>query len=82
MEISFTEEDIEFRDEIRSWIENDYPSHIKEKQDKGEILTKEEVIEFHKALAARGWLGYNWPSQYGGTGWTSTQIYIFQTIED
>ena len=78
MEISFTEEDIEFRDEIRSWIENDYPSHIKEKQDKGEILTKEEVIEFHKALAAKGWLGYNWPSQYGGTGWTSTQIYIFQ----
>ena len=78
MEISFTEKDIEFRDEIRSWIENDYPSHIKEKQDKGEILTKEEVIEFHKALAARGWLGYNWPSEYGGTGWTSTQIYIFQ----
>jgi len=78
MEISFTEKDIEFRDEIRSWIENDYPSHIKEKQDKGEILTKEEVIEFHKALAARGWLGYNWPSKYGGTGWTSTQIYIFQ----
>ena len=78
MEISFTEEDIEFRDEIRSWIKNDYPPHIKEKQDKGEILTKEEVIEFHKALAARGWLGYNWPSKYGGTGWTSTQIYIFQ----
>ena len=23
-------------------------------------------------------MGYNWPSQYGGTGWTSTQIYIFQ----
>ena len=78
MEISFTDKDLEFRDEIRSWIENDYPSHIKEKQDKGEILTKEEVIEFHKALAARGWLGYNWPSKYGGTGWTSTQIYIFQ----
>ena len=78
MEISFTEKDLEFRDEIRSWIKNDYPPHIKEKQDKGEVLTKEEVIEFHKALAARGWLGYNWPSQYGGTGWTSTQIYIFQ----
>ena len=78
MEISFTEKDLEFRNEIRSWIENDYPPHIKEKQDKGEILTKEDVIEFHKALAAKGWLGYNWPSQYGGTGWTSTQIYIFQ----
>jgi len=78
MEISFTEKDLEFRDEIRSWIKHDYPKHIKEKQDKGEILTKEDVIEFHKALAAKGWMGYNWPAEYGGTGWTSTQIYIFQ----
>ena len=78
MEISFTEKDLEFRDEIRSWIKHDYPKHIKEKQDKGEVLTKEDVIEFHKALAAKGWMGYNWPAEYGGTGWTSTQIYIFQ----
>ena len=78
MEISFTEKDLEFRDEIRSWIQHDYPKHIKDKQEKGESLTKEEVIEFHKALAAKGWMGYNWPTEYGGTGWTSTQIYIFQ----
>ena len=49
MEISFTEKDLEFRDEIRFWIENEYPKHIKEKQEKGESLTKEEVTEFHKA---------------------------------
>jgi len=78
MEISFTEKDLEFRDEIRSWIENEYPKHIKEKQEKGESLTKEEVTEFHKALTAKGWMGYNWPTEYGGTGWTSSQIYIFQ----
>ncbi len=78
MEIRFTDKDLEFRDEIRSWIENEYPKHIKEKQEQGESLTKEEVTEFHKALSAKGWLGYNWPREYGGTGWTSTQIYIFQ----
>ena len=78
MEISFTEKDLEFRDEIRSWIEHDYPQHIKDKQEKGEVLTKEDVIEFHKALSTKGWMGYNWPAEYGGTGWTSTQIYIFQ----
>ena len=78
MEISFTEKDLEFRDEIKSWIEHDYPQHIKNKQEKGEVLTKEEVIEFHKALSTQGWMGYNWPAEYGGTGWTSTQIYIFQ----
>jgi len=78
MEISFTEKDLEFRDEIKSWIEHDYPQHIKDKQEKGEILAKEDVIEFHKALSTKGWMGYNWPAEYGGTGWTSTQIYIFQ----
>jgi len=78
MEISFTEKDLEFRDEIKSWIEHDYPQHIKNKQEKGEALTKEDVIEFHKALSTKGWMGYNWPAEYGGTGWTSTQIYIFQ----
>ena len=78
MEISFTEKDLEFRDEIKSWIEHDYPQHIKDKQEKGEVLTKEDVIEFHKALSTKGWMGYNWPAEYGGTGWTSTQIYIFQ----
>ena len=78
MEISFTEKDLEFRDEIRSWIEHDYPQHIKDKQEKGEVLAKEDVIEFHKALSTKGWMGYNWPAEYGGTGWTSTQIYIFQ----
>ena len=78
MEISFTDKDLEFRDEIRSWIENDYPKHVKEKQDKGESLTKEDLTDFHKAIAAKGWMGFNWPTEYGGTGWTSTQIYIFQ----
>ena len=78
MEISFTEKDLEFRDEIKSWIEHDYPQHIKDKQEKGEVLAKEDVIEFHKALSTKGWMGYNWPAEYGGTGWTSTQIYIFQ----
>ena len=53
MEISFTDKDLEFRDEIRSWIENDYPKHVKEKQDKGEALTKEDITDFHKAIAAK-----------------------------
>ena len=79
MEINFTEADIKFRDEVRAFLKDDYPAHVKAKQDSGEALTKEDMIDFHKAVSKKGWMGYNWPVEYGGTGWTSTQIYIFQT---
>ena len=78
MEISFTEKDLQFRGQVRSWIKNDYPAHIKQKQNNGEKLSKQDIIDFHKALSLQGWMGYNWPVEYGGTGWSSTQIYIFQ----
>ena len=78
MEINFSAQDHQFREEVRTWIKDDYPAHVKRKQDNGELLTKEDVIDFHKAVSAKGWMGFNWPVEYGGTGWTSTQIYIFQ----
>ena len=77
MDINFSKEDIAFREEVREWLPNDYPKHVKEKTDNGIALTKQDMIDFHKALSKKGWMGYNWPVEYGGTGWSSTQLYIF-----
>ena len=33
MDISFSEQDLQFQEEIRSALANDYPSHVREKQD-------------------------------------------------
>ena len=78
MDINFTKEDIAFRDEVRDWLNNGgYPKHIKEKTDKGITISKQDQIDFHKALAEKGWMGYNWPVEHGGTGWSATQLYIF-----
>ena len=79
MEINFTDSDLKFRDEVRAFLKDEYPSHVKHKQDNGIELTKQDMIDFHKSVSAKGWMGYNWPVEYGGTGWTTTQIYIFQT---
>ena len=79
MEINFTDSDLRFRDEVRAFLKDEYPSHVKHKQDNGIELTKQDMIDFHKSVSAKGWMGYNWPVEYGGTGWTTTQIYIFQT---
>ena len=63
---------------VKDYLENKYPKHVKEKQNNGEQLTKQDMIDYHKSLYEQGWAGYNWPVEYGGTGWSPTQIYIFQ----
>ena len=77
MDINFSKEDLQFRDEVREWVANDYPKHVKYKQDNGEPLNREDMVDYHKAIAAKGWMGYNWPVEHGGTGWSSTQLYIY-----
>ena len=80
MDINFTKEDIAFRDEVREWLANDYPKHVKDKTDNGIALTRQDMVDYHKAISKKGWMGYNWPVEYGGTGWSSTQLYIFNKV--
>ena len=78
MDINFSDADNQFRQEVKDYLENKYPKHVKEKQNNGEQLTKQDMIDYHKSLYEQGWAGYNWPVEYGGNGWSPTQIYIFQ----
>ena len=34
-------------------------------------------MRWHKVLAKKGWSAPTWPKEYGGTGWSATQRYIF-----
>ncbi len=77
MDLNFSDQDLAFRDEVRTFIADHYPPGLKAKFDEGEELSKEDFLSWHKALAAKGWAGIAWPVEYGGTGWTSVQRYIF-----
>ena len=77
MELSFSSKDLEFRDEVRDFLANEYPKHVKEKIENGEPLTREDIVDWHKSLSAKGWMGFNWPVEYGGTGWSASKLYIF-----
>jgi hypothetical protein len=35
------------------------------------------VVRWHKHIYEKGWAAANWPTEYGGTGWTPAQKYIF-----
>ena len=77
MDLEFSQEELAFREEVRSFIAQKLPADIREKVDQGQPLTKEEIVRWQKILFQKGWIAPNWPVEYGGTGWTPTQMYIF-----
>ena len=77
MNVSFSQQEIEFRDEVREFFKSEYPQDILDKRNRGIPLTRDDNVRSMKAISARGWSGVNWPVEYGGTGWTPVQKYIF-----
>ena len=77
MHVSFTTEENDFQKEVNSFFKEKYPADIKEKQNKSIPLEKEDFIRWQKTLYKQGWAAPNWPVEYGGTGWTPVQKYIF-----
>ncbi len=77
MDLDFSPEDLAFRDEVRTFIAENYPKQLRGKQDEGDELSKEDFLSWHKVLAKKGWVAPAWPVEYGGTGWTVTQRFIW-----
>ncbi|MDX2277495.1 MAG: acyl-CoA dehydrogenase family protein [Hyphomonadaceae bacterium] len=77
MDLNFSPEEIAFRDEVRAFIRDNYPKHVQEKSVLKENLTKEDYLAWHRILGKKGWSAPAWPVEYGGTGWTATQRYIW-----
>jgi alkylation response protein AidB-like acyl-CoA dehydrogenase len=77
MRVTFNDDELAFQDEVRAFFRDQLPADIADKQRLGVPLERDDFIRFQKALFARGWAGYNWPVEYGGTGWTPVQKYIF-----
>jgi alkylation response protein AidB-like acyl-CoA dehydrogenase len=77
MNLEFSPEDNAFRGEVRAWLEENYPKDVAARQAAGEDLRKEDVMQWHHILAKKGWAVPSWPQEWGGTGWTPTQKYIW-----
>jgi alkylation response protein AidB-like acyl-CoA dehydrogenase len=77
MDLSFTPEELAFRQEVRAFIDDNYPKAMRGKQDAGEELTKDEILSWHKILARKGWSAPHWPKEYGGPGWGPVYRHIF-----
>lgn len=77
MELRFTSEELAFRDDVRSFIQRALPDAVRTKMIEGRQLTKDEVVSWQQTLNAKGWAVPHWPAEWGGTGWTAVQHYLF-----
>lgn len=80
MHTKLSEEDIAFRDEVRAFLAEAWTNDTELQAVLSEHATfKQGIIEWQTRLNNQGWLAPNWPTEHGGTGWSVTQTFIWQS---
>jgi alkylation response protein AidB-like acyl-CoA dehydrogenase len=74
MDLTFSEPELAFRDELRAWFEEHDPGREPEGDEDAHYAWRRD---FQRELADGGWAAVHWPAQYGGRGATLTQSAIF-----
>jgi pimeloyl-CoA dehydrogenase large subunit len=78
MDLRFTPEENTFRKEVRTFFEANLPDHIRKKAAEGIRYVKEDIVTWQRILNQKGWAVPHWPKEWGGTGWSAVQLYIFK----
>jgi pimeloyl-CoA dehydrogenase large subunit len=78
MDLRFTPEELAFRDEVRDFIRANLPPGTQSKLVEGRPLDKDDTVVWQRILNRQGWAVYSWPVEWGGTGWSPVQQYLFQ----
>jgi alkylation response protein AidB-like acyl-CoA dehydrogenase len=77
MDLSFSADELAFRDELRGFIADNLPDDIRERMRLGHSPEKEDTTRWQRILNKKGWAAYSWPKEYGGPGWTPVQRMMF-----
>ena len=75
MDTAFSTQDLAFREEVRAFFAEHFTDDLRRRLRSKDF--KPAIIEWQKKVFERGWIAPNWPVEYGGTGWSVTQKYIY-----
>jgi alkylation response protein AidB-like acyl-CoA dehydrogenase len=80
MDLDFSTAQLAFRDEVRRFLDANLPEVLRSGARATPTVFAEPDIgrEWQSILHRRGWLAYNWPREYGGTGWSPLERYLFE----
>jgi alkylation response protein AidB-like acyl-CoA dehydrogenase len=80
MDLNFSADELAFRDEVRAFVTENLPAGMRDRTRRGDDrLIKDDILGWQRILHARGWGAPAWPVEFGGTGWSKTQQYLFET---
>ncbi|MCE3265537.1 MAG: acyl-CoA dehydrogenase domain protein [Solirubrobacterales bacterium] len=74
MDLSLTESEAAFRDEVRTWLQENHPGPSPEGDDQAEFEFRRS---WQRKMHEAGWAGISWPQEYGGKGATLIEQAIF-----
>ncbi|MCW5656973.1 MAG: acyl-CoA dehydrogenase family protein [Burkholderiaceae bacterium] len=77
MDLNFSGADLAFQREVRDWFAAHTPEALRRRVRTGQMLEREEIVNWQRRLDDRGFLVVGWPEAHGGPGWTPTQRYLF-----
>ena len=77
MDLNFTAEERAFRDEVSGWLREHLPADLSDKVVDYRPLTRDDLQRWHSILAHKGWIAPSWPKEWGGTGWSVVERYLF-----
>ncbi|MCK1681431.1 pimeloyl-CoA dehydrogenase large subunit [Bradyrhizobium sp. 147] len=78
MDLVFTDEEQVFREEVRQFLRDNVSPQMRHNMVEGRHVSKQEMVTWWRILNKKGWNVSSWPKEYGGTGWSSVQHYIFR----
>ena len=80
MDLDFNLEERAFRDEVRQFLAAELPADIRDRMSRHDASRiRDDIVRWQKILHAKGWGAPAWPVEFGGTGWSKTQQYLFET---
>ena len=79
MDLTFSQEDLLFQQEVRQFLADQLPPHIiaATNNNSSVFLEKDMALEWQAILVKKGWGVPQWPVEHGGCDWSPTQKYIF-----
>ncbi len=78
MDLDYSADERAFRDDVRAWLRENLPAALRDKVARYAHLTREDLLAWHRILAAKGWIAPSWPREWGGTDWNVVQRYVFE----
>ncbi|MDB5818485.1 MAG: acyl-CoA dehydrogenase, N-terminal domain protein [Rhizobacter sp.] len=81
MNMDLAPADLAFRDEVRAFLASRLTDELRRGTRRTASMYSEPEISgpWQEALAEQGWLVPSWPREWGGTGWSALQRFIFET---